>query len=130
MLQRQAILRTGLRSLLYPKAFISRSNVRYYIVGNRVESVFVHPNPKRDINAPPPRSDNVEDEWLLSIKRRITKCLTYGTTPGEQQTAARLLKQLNQESDWRAYLDRFPPTDLAYGIRDFKPSAEEFDSKV
>ncbi|KAK6503444.1 hypothetical protein TWF481_008462 [Arthrobotrys musiformis] len=126
---RPSVLQIGRRSLLYSKSPVPRSSVRSYIVRNRVESTFVHPNPNRDSNAPPPRSDSVEEEWLLLTKRRIAKCLTYGTTPGEQQAAARLLKTLNRENVWRSYLDRFPSTDLAFGLRSFKPSLDEFDSK-
>ncbi|KAF3285536.1 hypothetical protein TWF970_010580 [Orbilia oligospora] len=115
---RPGILRIGRRNLPYSKSPFLRSNVRSYIVGNRVETVFKHPNPKRDSNAPPPRTDSVEDDWLLSTKRRVAKCLTYGTTPKEQEAAAQILKQLNTESLWRSYLDRFPSTDLAFGLRD------------
>ncbi|KAK6536902.1 hypothetical protein TWF281_001111 [Arthrobotrys megalospora] len=130
---RQAILRTGRRSLTGPQVLVPRSSLRHYIVDSRVESTFKHPNPNRDSNAPPPRSSNIEDDWLLLIKRRITKCLTYGTTPGEQETAAQILKQLNEENSWRNYLDRYPSTstDLAFGLRDFRPSSvEDFDSKI
>ncbi|KAF3135422.1 hypothetical protein TWF703_005966 [Orbilia oligospora] len=126
---RPGILRIGRRNLPCSKSLFLRSNVRSYIVGNRVETVFKHPNPKRDSNAPPPRTDSVEDDWLLSTKRRVAKCLTYGTTPKEQEAAAQILKQLNTESLWRSYLDRFPSTDLAFGLRGFRPSVDEFDSE-
>ncbi|KAK6351496.1 hypothetical protein TWF718_004656 [Orbilia javanica] len=127
---RPAILRIGRRSLSYSKSLVLRQNARSYIVGNRIESTFKHPNPKRDSNSPPPRSDSVEDEWLLSIKRRIAKCLTYGTTPKEQEAAAQILKQLNAERIWRTYLDRFPSTKLAFGLHRFRPSVDEFDPKA
>ncbi|KAF3087133.1 hypothetical protein TWF102_010657 [Orbilia oligospora] len=127
---RLGILRIGRRNLPCSKSLFLRSNVRSYIVGNRVETVFKHPNPKRDSNAPPPRTDSVEDDWLLSTKRRVAKCLTYGTTPKEQEAAAQILKQLNTESLWRSYLDRFPSTDLAFGLRGFRPSVDEFDSEI
>ncbi|KAF3171962.1 hypothetical protein TWF788_009571 [Orbilia oligospora] len=126
---RPGILRIGSRNLPCSKSPFLRSNARSYIVGNRVETVFKHPNPKRESNAPPPRTDSVEDDWLLSTKRRVAKCLTYGTTPKEQEAAAQILKQLNTESLWRSYLDRFPSTDLAFGLRGFRPSPDEFDSE-
>ncbi|KAK6520779.1 hypothetical protein TWF506_001024 [Arthrobotrys conoides] len=126
---RPGILRIGHRNPPFPKSPVLRGGVRSYIVGNRVETTFKHPNPKRDSNAPPPRTDSVEDDWLLSIKRRVAKCLTYGTTPNEQEAAAQILKQLNVESRWRTYLDRFPSTDLAFGLRSFRPSVDEFDSQ-
>ncbi|KAF3247896.1 hypothetical protein TWF192_006386 [Orbilia oligospora] len=126
---RPGILRIRSRNLPCSKSPFLRSNARSYIVGNRVETVFKHPNPKRESNAPPPRTDSVEDDWLLSTKRRVAKCLTYGTTPKEQEAAAQILKQLNTESLWRSYLDRFPSTDLAFGLRGFRPSPDEFDSE-